>query len=229
MKKTASLFLLIGMSAFILASVLSQTSIDLAFAQGDKHFISSTAMDGIWILNKSNGKMLYLQFEKQAKTFRSESINFPSNFNLNKCQMQAFGNHGKAVFIVDVSSGLATVYVAKRDRTIESGINFHYDKGVMFSGKSKNFWILDTTNRELIFIRFKSGTKIKESPPIHIPSNFNLENSYMKSVGTQGEGVFLFDTSTGDTTFYKVKVMDDDSYSIKEHMNVDVKNYLTTN
>ncbi len=199
------------------------TSVDHAFAQGDKNFISSAYKNGIWILNKSNGKMLYLLFTKQGKTFKSDSINVPSNFNLNACQMQAFGNHGKAVLLVDVSSGFAKAYRANKDRTVESGINLHYGKGLMFCGKSKNFWILNTYNRELLFFQFKSEKKIKESSPIRIPSNFNLEKSFIKSVGTHGEAVFLVDTSTGSTIFYKI----DGNYAINEHMNIDVGNDLS--
>jgi len=216
-------FVVFGLFVCILTSVFGPTSVDPAFAQGDKNFISSVYKNGIWILNKSNGKMLYLLFAKQGKTFKSNSINVPSNFNLNACQMQAFGSHGKAVLLVDVSSGFATAYKANKDRTVESGINLHYGKGLMFCGKSKNFWILDTSKRELLFIQFKSEKKIKESSPLQIPSNFNLEKSFIRSVGTHGEAVFLFDTSTGSTIFYKITR----DYVINEYMNIGVGSDLS--
>ena len=180
MKKTVSLFLLIGMFTFIFTSVLSLTSIELAFAQGDKNFVSSAEKDGIWILNKSNGKVLYLWFKKQTKTVRPEPINVPSDFDLNKCRFQAFGMHGRALLIYDLPSGLATVYQATGDRPIKGGIIINlgrkYDSDIMFTGKSTNFWILDTTTRELIFFHFQSTKEIQKSPPVHIPSNLDLEN-----------------------------------------------------
>jgi len=166
MKKTVNLFLLIGMFAFVFTSVLSPTSTDLAFAQGGKNFISASFKDGIWTLNKSNGKMLYLWFKKPTKTVRPEPISVPASFDLNKCRIQAFGKHGRSVFIFDLPSGLATVYQAKGDKPIKGGIILNlarkYDKDIMYSGKSTNFWILDTTTRELIFFHFKSEKEIQE-------------------------------------------------------------------
>ena len=232
MKKTASLFLLIGMLTFIFTSVLSLTSIDLAFAQGDKNFISATHKDGIWILNKSNGKMLYLWFKKPTKTVRPEPTSIPASFDLNKCRIQAFGKHGRSVFLFDLPSGLVTVYQAKGDKPIKGGIILNlarkYDNDIMFSGKNTNFWILDTTTRELIFFHFQSEIEIQESPPVHIPSDLNLENTYMKPVGSYGEGVFLTNPSTGSTTFYRGDSKGK-GVAIQEYENVDVASYLTTN
>jgi len=46
----------------------------------------------------------------------------------------------------------------------------------------------------------------------------------MKAVGTHGDGVFLFDTSTGSTSFYKI---DSSNWIIKEYLNVGVESYLS--
>ena len=200
-------FIAIGLFICILTSGLCQTSVNFAFAQGDNNYISSAYECGIWILNKANRKMMYFQFQKQDKTFMSDSISIPLDFNLNKCHLLAFGRRGKAVLLFDESSGLSEAYIANKDRSIEKVVKFPYDKNYMLSGKKVNFWILNKTNRELIFTHYENKTKIKESPPVNIPYNINLENCWMKPVGGNGEGLFLFDASTGSITFYKINTL----------------------
>ena len=217
-------FIVIGLFIYILTSGLSQTSVNFAFAQGDNNYISSVHECGIWILNKANRKMMYFQFMKQDKTFMSDSISIPLDFNLNKCHLLAFGRRGKAVLLFDESSGLLEAYMANKDRSIEKVVKFPYGKNFMLSGKKVNFWILNKTNRELIFTHYENKTKIKVSPPVNIPDNFNLENCCMKQVGGKGEGLFLFDSSTNSITFYKI---DTTNWIIKEYMNVDLESYLT--
>ena len=227
------LFIKVSLFMWIITSILSVTFVNVAFAQRDKNFTFSAAASSVWVLNKSTGKIIFLKFEKKDKIWKSFSVNVPLSVNVDKCQIQSFARRGLCLFLFDLSSGMATVYKVKSDHSIEKCNSLSFgqsDKGFLFSGKGDNFWILNKSTREMRFIHFKSEKKVKESSPLYVPASYNLDTSQKKSVGKHGEAVFLFDMSSGMTTFHVVKLKTNEAdkleYSIERYIDANTASDL---
>jgi hypothetical protein len=76
---------------------------------------------------------------------------------------------------------------------------------LIFSAESNSIWVLNTSTKKLIFVQFEEPNKTWESTPITVPIEFNLDKCVLKAVGVRGTSVFLYDTSSGKITLYKVK------------------------
>ena len=79
------------------------------------------------------------------------------------------------------------------------------ESNLIFSAESNSIWVLNTSTKKLIFVQFEEPDKVWKSYQITVPIDFNLDKCVLKAVGARGTSVFLFDKSSGMTTFYKVK------------------------
>ncbi len=217
----------------VLTCVLLISLVSVVFAQNGNNFMASAAGGSLWVLNKSTRRLMFVQFTGKDKIWKSLPINIPSNYNVEECRLQSFGRRGVGLLLFDISSGLATAYAVQRDHSIEKGIDLSFtpnDKKFSFAGRSDKFWILNCSSRELLLIEFTNIGKVKKSPPVLVPRSFNLTECQLEIVGKHGEAVFLFDRSSGKTTYYKRTVDEegglDGSCSIKEYLDVNLGNDL---
>jgi hypothetical protein len=183
-------------------------SINVGFAQSEDRFVSSVLDNSLWILDKSNRKMMFVRLEKKNELWKSDFFTIPDELSINKCQLYAFGRRGQAVLAFDTSSGTGIVYKIKGDKTIEKCRDVTFpsgSRGFIISSNGNNFWILNKNSNQLTFLRFKSEDKFKDSNPLSVPSVFNLDQCELRSVGEEGEGVFLIDNVSGTAAFFKAK------------------------
>ena len=214
----------------LLIFLCNLTFLDIALAEDGKNYIFSAQANAVWILNKTTRKMMYLKFEKQDEIWKSSPFQIPASYNIDHCALQITGRRGQAILLFDKSSGVAAVYEVKSNRSIEKYIDLSLpenDKGYAVSLKGKHAWILNRSSGELSFVRFEGRNKKKEAFPKYIsPLLLSLDNCQMEAVGEHGEGVVLFDPSTGNAVFFKVKRKEDRRYFIKQYIDSDTKNDL---
>ncbi len=76
---------------------------------------------------------------------------------------------------------------------------------LIFSAQSNSIWALNKSTRKMIFIQFIKPDTIWKSNQVNVLTYFNLNKCVLKAVGGRGTSVFLYDKSSGMTTFYQVQ------------------------
>lgn len=113
--KCAKFALVMMCVAMMLAGVL----MDRASAESGDNFILSAVSNSAWILNKSNGKMMFIRFQEKDELWKSNVVTIPAGFNVDKCALVAVGSRGTSVFLTDQASGKMTFYNVKKDFSVE--------------------------------------------------------------------------------------------------------------
>ena len=113
--KCAKFALVMMCVAMMLAGVL----MDRASAESGDNFILSAVSNSAWILNKSNGKMMFIRFQEKDELWKSNIVTIPAGFNVDKCVLVAVGSRGTSVFLTDQASGKMTFYNVKKDFSVE--------------------------------------------------------------------------------------------------------------
>ena len=90
----------------------------IGYAESGEKFLTAGSYINIWVLNKETRKMIFVSFQDKNTLWKSQVVTIPSNFNLDKCSLSAAGGRGKAVFLHDSSSGMTTMFLAEKDRTV---------------------------------------------------------------------------------------------------------------
>jgi hypothetical protein len=114
---------LIGLIAAFTLLLLCLSNLNFtnaAFAESEGNFIFSAESNSIWALNTSTKKLIFVQFKKPDKVWKSNQITVPIDFNLDKCLLKAVGARGTSAFLYDRSSGMTTFYEVKKDHSIEA-------------------------------------------------------------------------------------------------------------
>ncbi len=88
------------------------------FAGSGDNFLSSAESNSIWVLNKSTRKMIFVQFKKTDRVWKSNQITVPANYNLDRSELRAVGSRGTSVFLFDKDTGLTTLYSVNKDRSV---------------------------------------------------------------------------------------------------------------
>lgn len=224
MKKGAQI---IGLFTCILVYVVGLASINVVFGQSDKSYSFSADGNSVWVLNKATRKMMFVRLEKK-KTWKSTPFSVPASYNVEDCQFQVVGRRGQAVFLFDTFSGMAAVYRVKSDHSVEKYIDAGFPQSAqpyMVTSKKNNGWVLDRSARKLTFIHFQKD-KIQKSSPLLLSTDFHVDKCQLQLVGDYGEGVVLFDTSSGKTAFYKVNRGIDGGFTIQQYTEADIKSDL---
>ncbi len=115
-----------GVFIILVIFVIGALPNSVAFAESDLLF--SAQSNKIWALKKSTRKLIYMQFEKQNITWKSNTIIAPSEFNLNESVLTSVGSRGTSVFLYDKSSGLITFFTVQKDHSIRSYIVVNMDE-----------------------------------------------------------------------------------------------------
>ena len=109
---------IIGVFAFFTMCLISVMFVSIASAESEGNFIFSAESNSIWVLNKSTRKMIFVQFKKPDKIWKSNQVTVPVNFNLDKCELKAVGGRGTSVFLYDKSSAMTTFYQVQKDHSV---------------------------------------------------------------------------------------------------------------
>jgi hypothetical protein len=117
MKKLSTV---IGIFTLLMTFVISTVFVSIASAEGEGNLMFSAQSNCIWVLNKSERKMIFLKFEKPDSVWKSNQVTVPVNFNLDKCEIKAVGSRGGSVFLYDKSLGMITIYKVNKDHSVES-------------------------------------------------------------------------------------------------------------
>ncbi len=113
------LYTVVGVFTLLMMFVISTILVSVASAESKGGFIFSPLSNAIWVLNKSTRKMIFVQFKKPDKMWKSNQVTVPVNFNLDKCELNAVGGRGTSVFLYDKSSAMTTFYQVKSDHTVD--------------------------------------------------------------------------------------------------------------
>jgi len=100
-----------------IAVMLMGVLVNPASAGDGGTFIFSAQSNNIWVLNKSNRKMMFIQLEEE-EVWKSSATTIPAGFDMEKCKLEAVGGRGTSVFLYDKSSGKVTLYKVQKDHTI---------------------------------------------------------------------------------------------------------------
>ncbi|UCF00884.1 MAG: hypothetical protein JSV14_10825 [Deltaproteobacteria bacterium] len=84
---------------------------------GEK-FLTAGSYINIWVLNKETRKMMFVSFQEADELWKSQVVTIPAHYNLDKCVLSAAGGRGKAVFLHDSSSGMKTMFLVDKNRTV---------------------------------------------------------------------------------------------------------------
>ncbi len=224
---------MICLFSWIVSCVLLIASVSVVLGQSGENFVAAATGNSVWVLNKSTKKLMFVQFKKSDKVWKSIPLDIPTNYNAEECLLQSFGRRGTGLLLFDTSAGLASAYSIEGDHSIKKGIDLSFtpnDKKFLVAGKWDKFWILNCSSRELVLIDFSGAKKVNKSPPVTVPQSFNLAECKFEVVGGKGEGVSLLDRSSGVTTLYTHKfhgdVSDGPKYSIQEYLSVDLGDEL---
>jgi len=217
----------------IVTCILLIVPVCVVLGQSGENFVASATGNSLWVLNKSTKKLMFVQFKKKGKVWKSHPIDIPPNYNVEECRLQSYGRRGTALLLFDISAGLATAYSVQGDHSVKKGADLSFtpnDKKFLVAGRWDKFWILNRSSREIILVEFSAAKRAIKYPPVIVPQSFNLTECQLEVVGGKGEGVSLFDRSSGMTTFYKHTYpregSDGPKYSIQEYLSVDLGDEL---
>jgi hypothetical protein len=87
-------------------------------AENGEKFLSAGSYINTWVLNKETRKMMFVSFQEQDELWKSELVIVPSDFNLDECVLSAAGGRGKAVFLLDTSSGMTTMFLVENNHKV---------------------------------------------------------------------------------------------------------------
>ena len=69
--------------------------------------------------------MMFVSFEDEDELWKSQIVTIPPHFNLDKCVLSVAGGRGKAVFLHDSSTGIATIFVVESNHTVVKHMEFN--------------------------------------------------------------------------------------------------------
>jgi hypothetical protein len=78
-----------------------------------------------WILNKTTRKLIFVQFKKKDKLWKSEVVSIPASYDLNHSVWIPAGVKVNSVFLHDQSSGMATLFTVKGDHSVEKYLDYN--------------------------------------------------------------------------------------------------------
>jgi hypothetical protein len=93
--------------------------VNRASAESGDRFVLSAVSNSAWILNKSNGKMIFIRFQEKDELWKSNVVTIPAGFNVDQCTLMAVGSRGTSVFLTDQASGKITFYEVKKNFSVE--------------------------------------------------------------------------------------------------------------
>jgi hypothetical protein len=196
----------------IVVCIPSFSQADAASAKNADQFISVGGYNNSWILNKTTRKLIFVQFKKKDKLWKSEVVSIPAD--LNHSVLMPAGVKVNSVFLHDQSSGMTTFLTTKGDHSVEKYLDYNAGEDLKSEGNAdqfisvggyKNIWILNKTTRKLIFVQFKKKDKLWKSEVVSIPASYDLKHSVWIPAGAKVSSIFLHDQSSGMTTLFTVK------------------------
>ena len=88
------------------------------YTESGKKFLTAGSYINIWILNKETRKIMFVSFQEQDELWKSQVATIPSHYDLENCVLSAAGGRGKAVFLHDSLSGMTTMFLVDKNRTV---------------------------------------------------------------------------------------------------------------
>jgi len=98
---------------------------DLKSAGNTDQFISVGGYNNIWIINKTTRKLIFVQFEKKDKLWKSEVVSIPASYDLNHSVWIPAGGKVISVILQDQSSGMTTLFTIKGDHSVEKYLDYN--------------------------------------------------------------------------------------------------------
>jgi len=114
------MFTTTGVCLTLMIFLLGALSSGSAMAESESDYLFSAVSNSIWVLKKSTRNLMFLQFQDPEKTWKSNIVVVPPDFNLNQSVLTSVGSRGTSVFLHDKSSGLITLFNVKKDRSVVS-------------------------------------------------------------------------------------------------------------
>jgi hypothetical protein len=198
----------------IVVCILSLSQGDTASANNADQFISVGGYNSIWIIKKTTRKLIFVQFRKKDKLWKSEVVSIPASYDLNHSVLMIAGVKANSVFFQDQSSGITTFFTIKDDHSVEKYLDYDAGEDLKSAGNTdqfisvggyNNIWIINKTTRELIFVQFEKKDKLWKSEVVSIPASYDLDHSVWIPAGGKVRSVILQDQSSGMTTFFTIK------------------------
>jgi Neuraminidase (sialidase) len=62
--------------------------------------------------------MIFISFQEPDELWKSKVVTIPAHYNLDQCVLSAAGGRGKAVFLHDTTSGMATMFLVNDNREV---------------------------------------------------------------------------------------------------------------
>jgi len=109
----------------IVVCIPSPSQADDSSAKNDDQFISVGGYNNSWILNKTTGRLIFVQFKKKDKLWKSEVVSIPASYDLNHSVLIPAGAKVNSVFLHDQSSGMATLFTVKGDHSVEKYLDYN--------------------------------------------------------------------------------------------------------
>ena len=95
------------------------------YTESGEKFLTAGSYINIWVLNKETRKMMFVSFQEADTLWKSQVATIPAHYNLDKCVLSAAGGRGKAVFLHDSSSGMTTMFLVDKNRTVVQFMEFN--------------------------------------------------------------------------------------------------------
>ena len=95
------------------------------YTKGGEKFLTAGSYINIWVLNKETRKMMFVSFQEADELWKSQVATIPAHFNLDKCVLSVAGGRGKAVFLHDSSSGMTTMFLVEKNRSVVQYMEFN--------------------------------------------------------------------------------------------------------
>jgi len=102
----------------IMLAVFFISTLYSAPVMAESDLMFSAMSNSIWVLKKSTRKLIFIQFKSKTKTWKSNPIEVPQEFNLDECELVAVGSRGTSVHLYDKSSGLITLFDVAKNHTV---------------------------------------------------------------------------------------------------------------
>ena len=95
------------------------------YTESGEKFLAAGSYINMWVLNKETRKMMFISFQEKDELWKSQVVTVPSHFNLDKSVLSVAGGRGKAAFLHDSSSGMTTMFLVEKDRTVVQYMEFN--------------------------------------------------------------------------------------------------------
>ena len=109
----------------IVVCILSLSQGDTASANNADQFISVGGYNNIWIINKTTRELIFVQFEKKDKLWKSEVVSIPASYDLDHSVWIPAGGKVRSVILQDQSSGMTTFFTIKGDHSVEKYLDYN--------------------------------------------------------------------------------------------------------